>query len=192
MDQRRRNNWTTGPLGATGPLGTNNDDDNDNDGIETVFLNGTLSTDAGGFIASHQWFEVTSLVGAVPIGSGEIPAVSFALGSHTIQLLVTDNEGGSTSDTVVVTVNQSLTNNQPPVANAGLDRIIADINGDNLRPFSSNLLVEIGGYHLLSSYEMIVVERETIDHQLELIDTKLLILATTLTEEQCDAQGRLE
>jgi hypothetical protein len=39
---------------------------------------------------------------------------------------------------------------------------------------------------------MIVVERETIDHQLELIDTKLLILATTLTEEQGDAQGRLE
>jgi hypothetical protein len=111
-------------------------DDNDRDGLELVTLDGRLSTDPGGVvgpggIVSYQWFEVTS-GGTSLVGSGATLDASFGLGSHTVQLIVTDNDGGSASDTVVVTVNQALADNQPPVAHAGLDKTIVDLNGDTL------------------------------------------------------------
>ncbi|KGJ89257.1 hypothetical protein ND16A_2150 [Thalassotalea sp. ND16A] len=117
-------------------------DDNDGDGSELVTLDGTLSFDSGG-IESYQWFELTSS-GASLLGAGvtldvafdrrAIPGVLAAeiSGSHTVQLLVTGNDGGSASDTLVVTVNGALSNNQSPVANAGLDLTVTDANGDTL------------------------------------------------------------
>ncbi|MEE8360682.1 MAG: S8 family serine peptidase, partial [Gemmatimonadales bacterium] len=60
------------------------------------------------------------------------PSVPFGQGSHNVQLIVTDDVGGSASDTVVVTVNQVFPNNQPPVANAGPDQTIVDIDGDGV------------------------------------------------------------
>ncbi len=118
-------------------------DDNDSDGFEFLFLDGTQSDDPDGFIASHEWFEVTSS-GTSLLGTGATLGVSFERravpgvlgpvisGSHTVQLIVTDNDGGSASDTVLITVNQALTNNQPPVANAGLGKTLVDLNGDTL------------------------------------------------------------
>jgi hypothetical protein len=71
--------------------------------------------------------------GTFPLGAGAtLLDVPFELGSHTVQLIVTDNDGGSASDTVVVTVNQALADNQPPVAHAGLDKTVVDLNGDTL------------------------------------------------------------
>ena len=106
-------------------------DDNDSDGFELVTLDGTLSTDADGFIVSHQWFEVAPLGRTSLLGTGATLGVSFARGSHTVRLIVTDNDGGSAgSDPIIVTVNQALANNQPPVANAGLDKTFTDFDGD--------------------------------------------------------------
>jgi hypothetical protein len=116
-------------------------DDNDSDGFELVTLDGSLSGDPDGSIATYEWFEVTSS-GTSLLGTGATLDVSFARravpgvlgpeisGSHTVQLVVTDNDGGTASDTVVVTVNQALAGNQPPVANAGLDKTITDFDGD--------------------------------------------------------------
>ena len=118
-------------------------DDNDRDGFEFVTLDGSLSSDPDGFIESYQWFEVTS-GGTSLLGTGATLDVSFqrrgvpgvlgpeVSGDHTVQLLVTDNDGGSASDTVEVTVNQALSDNQPPVANAGLDLTVTDFDGDTL------------------------------------------------------------
>jgi len=110
-------------------------DDNDSDGFELVTLDGSLSGDPDGSIATYEWFEVTSS-GTSLLGTGATLDVSFARravpgvlgpeisGSHTVQLVVTDNAGGTASDTVVVTVNQGLAGggNSDPVAavNAGL------------------------------------------------------------------------
>ena len=118
-------------------------DDNDGDGFEFVTLDGSLSSDPDGSIESYQWFEVTS-GGTSLLGTGATLDVSFerravpgasgpeVSGDHTVQLVVTDNDGGSASDTVAITVNQALSNNQPPVAHAGLDLTVTDFDGDTL------------------------------------------------------------
>jgi thermitase len=82
--------------------------DNLGDGTELVTLDGSASADAEGSIVSYQWRE-----GTMVIGSGATPAVWLSVGVHTLTLDVTDNEGDSGSDTVMVTVNAL---NRAPVA----------------------------------------------------------------------------
>lgn len=92
------------------------------DGVEQVFLNGSASSDSDGTIVSYEWREGSSVVGAVAA-----PAVWLSVGTHTLTLQVTDDEGATGTDSVVVTVNAP---NQPPVANAGADQTVTDANGD--------------------------------------------------------------
>ena len=103
-----------------------------------VTLDGSLSSDPDGSISSYEWFELTN-AGPILLGnSAVLPDTSFSHGTHTVQLLVTDNQGGSASDTVNITVNQTFPNNQPPIANAGPDQTIEDINGDTLEVVTIN------------------------------------------------------
>ncbi|MDA1326073.1 MAG: PKD domain-containing protein, partial [Proteobacteria bacterium] len=110
---------------------------------QTVTLDGTLSfdPDPDGSIASYEWHEVT-IGGTFPLGAGPSPnptlPVLFGFGSHTVQLIVTDNTGGSARDTVSITVNQTFPNNQPPVANAGPDQNIVDTDGNTLEVVTFN------------------------------------------------------
>ncbi|MCH8991640.1 MAG: hypothetical protein IIA44_07835, partial [Acidobacteria bacterium] len=73
--------------------------DADADGAEAVSLDGSLSSDPDGTIASYDWSE-----GGTTIATGATPTVSLGVGVHTITLTVTDNDGDSGTDTVVVTV----------------------------------------------------------------------------------------
>lgn len=100
--------------------------DADHNGAETVTLDGRGSSDPDGTIAAYQWKE-----GAATLGSGATLPVSLAVGAHTITLTVTDDDGATASDTVVVTVNAVI--NQPPVANAGPDQTVddTDYNGSH-------------------------------------------------------------
>ncbi|MCH8334695.1 MAG: hypothetical protein IIC61_02280 [Proteobacteria bacterium] len=78
------------------------------------------------------------------LGTGATLDISFARravpgvlgpeisGSHTVQLLVTDNDGGSASDLVEITVNGAVAANLPPVSNAGLDLTVTDFDGNTL------------------------------------------------------------
>jgi subtilisin family serine protease/subtilase family serine protease len=74
--------------------------DSDRDGMETVTLDGSASSDRDGSIVSYEWRE-----GATPIGTTALVDVSLPVGVHTLTLEVTDNGGASDTDTVVVTVN---------------------------------------------------------------------------------------
>ncbi|MFQ5604657.1 MAG: DNRLRE domain-containing protein, partial [bacterium] len=74
--------------------------DADNNGSEGVTLDGSGSFDNDGTIVSYDWSE-----GGSSIATGLNPAVNLALGVHTITLTVTDNEGATGTDDVVVTVN---------------------------------------------------------------------------------------
>jgi PKD repeat protein len=76
--------------------------DADDDGSETVILDGSASYDPDGTIVSYVWSEGTS-----QIATGSSASVSFAVGSHTVTLEVTDNEGASATDTVTVVVTAS-------------------------------------------------------------------------------------
>ena len=75
--------------------------DHDNDGSERVTLDGTRSSDADGTIASYQWLENGQV-----FATGAAPTVSLAVGVHTLTLRVTDNDGFSDEEQVIITVEQ--------------------------------------------------------------------------------------
>ncbi|MCP4406298.1 MAG: hypothetical protein GY807_00730, partial [Gammaproteobacteria bacterium] len=106
----------TPPTADAGPDQTVTD--TDNNGSEAVALNGNGSSDSDGEIASFQW-----LVGGKEIGSGVKPTVNLGVGKHTITLIVTDDDGLTDNDTVVITVNAG---NTAPTANAGPNQAVTD------------------------------------------------------------------
>jgi len=89
--------------------------DTDRTGAETVTLDGSASSDSDGTIVSWVWTE-----GEDELASGETADVDLPLGTHTITLTVTDNDDATDTDTLVVRVND------PPVADAGPDRVVYD------------------------------------------------------------------
>jgi chitodextrinase len=68
-------------------------------GNETISLNGSLSSDSDGTILSYIWTE-----GGLQIATGVTPSVTLSVGIHNITLTVTDNDGKTNSDQVIITV----------------------------------------------------------------------------------------
>ena len=95
-------------------------DDADNSGDEAVTLDGSGSTDADGTIESWSW----SLNG-VEFGTGETLTVGTSVGVYTVVLTVTDDEGDTDTDDVVITV-VGTGENMPPVADAGQGQSLED------------------------------------------------------------------
>ncbi|MGB3778872.1 MAG: fibronectin type III domain-containing protein, partial [Tunicatimonas sp.] len=93
--------------------------DADDNGSEEVALDGSASTDGDGSIVSYVWSENGS-----EIATGVSPNVTLAVGTHTIALTVTDNDGATGSDELVVTINSPA--NVSPTANAGADQTVMD------------------------------------------------------------------
>jgi Concanavalin A-like lectin/glucanases superfamily/Right handed beta helix region/PKD domain len=83
--------------------------DTDNNGVQSVVLNGSGSSDSDGSITSYVWKE-----GGTQIATGVSPTVTLAVGIHTITLIVTDNGGLTATDTVVITVNAPVADKTPP------------------------------------------------------------------------------
>jgi hypothetical protein len=69
----------------------------------SVNLDGSASTAGSGSINSYSWAE-----GATPLGTGAMLAVNLPVGVHTITLTVTDTGGGSDTDEVIITVQDTL------------------------------------------------------------------------------------
>jgi hypothetical protein len=90
----------------------------------SVTLSGSGS-DADGSISSYAWTKVsgpaTGSIASPSSASTGVSSLTIA-GSYAFRLTVTDNQGATASDTVVVTVNPAV--NQPPTANAGADQSI--------------------------------------------------------------------
>ncbi|MGF1453674.1 MAG: PKD domain-containing protein [Opitutales bacterium] len=86
------------PVADAGPDQTVTD--GDDSGSESVSLNGSASSDSDGTLTSYVWTE-----GGSQIATGVAPTVSLGVGTHTISLTVTDDDGASDTDTLVVTVN---------------------------------------------------------------------------------------
>src|SRR3989338_5669369 len=105
------NNVNDPPVANAGPDQTVSDVDGT--GMETVTLDGSASYDPDGAIVSYQWTEEAMVVGTTAIINSD-----FSVGSHTLILTVSDNEGTIASDEVIITVSA----NQPPIANAGPDQ----------------------------------------------------------------------
>ena len=95
--------------------------DDDNDGEASVTLNGSLSIDRFGSIDEYQW-----MLNDTILATGEIAEITLQLGEYPITLLVTDNEGNTDSDQVII----SVINNYLPTARAGEDQTIIDQDGN--------------------------------------------------------------
>ena len=65
-----------------------------------VTLDGSGSSDPDGTIASWDWTDANG----DPVASGESPTITLGEGSHTLTLTVTDNEGATDTDEVVIDV----------------------------------------------------------------------------------------
>ncbi|HLP84966.1 MAG TPA: matrixin family metalloprotease [Phycisphaerales bacterium] len=92
--------------------------DTDNSGSESVTLSGS-GTDSDGTISTYTWRRLGNV-----ILTGQSGSVSLPVGTHVIELTVTDNNGATQVDTVTITVNA-------PVP-AGCDSI--DFNGNGVFP----------------------------------------------------------
>ncbi|MCI0709257.1 MAG: PKD domain-containing protein [Chloroflexi bacterium] len=73
-------------------------------GRATVTLDGTGSSDPDGTITSYEWYE-----NGVLLGSGATLTRTFFEGTHNVTLLVTDNDGLTRLDGVVITVTKIQT-----------------------------------------------------------------------------------
>jgi hypothetical protein len=93
----------------------------------SVTLNGSASSDPDGTIVSYNWVTVSG-PGSITISNSNTSTptvVGLQPGGYVFELTVTDNKGATAKDQVDVTVlPQSLSPNQPPVANAGNNQTI--------------------------------------------------------------------
>jgi hypothetical protein len=89
---------TGAPVADAGPDQTVVDG-NDN-GVQRVDLDGSGSFDPDGSIVSHVW-----TVNGTEIATGVSPSVNLGLGTHDIVLTVTDLDGITGTDTVIIKVN---------------------------------------------------------------------------------------
>jgi len=74
--------------------------DSDTTGSETATLDGSASSDPDGVINNYTWAEE-----GYQIAIGETPQLNLPVGIHTIILTVTDDDGATDADTVIITIN---------------------------------------------------------------------------------------
>ena len=98
--------------------------DKDKNGVETVVLDGSLSSNYGGVISKYSWTE-----NGKEIATGQMPTVQLSRGVHTITLTVSDDKGNTATDQVIATV---TTGGSSPTADAGKDITVNDDNNDDL------------------------------------------------------------
>ncbi len=117
----------SGGAGNTPPVANAGPDqsvtDIDGNGRESVSLTDRKAMIRTAPSPTTEWSE-----GATVIANGATPTANhdFAVGTHTITLTVTDDGNATDTDQVVITVE----GNTPPVANAGPDQSVTDIDGN--------------------------------------------------------------
>ena len=103
------NNGTTNPPPVAN-AGADQTVTADASGQASIQLNGSGSSDPDGTIDSYVWTQ-----GGTQLATGATPTVSLPVGTHTITLTVTDNQGATGTDQVTVTVTGSSSENQAPI-----------------------------------------------------------------------------
>jgi hypothetical protein len=91
---------------------------------DSAVLDGSASSDVDGSIAEWQWTKIAGPSSFAIDSSGAAKTIvrNLAAGIYQFELKVKDNGGLSAIDTVLVMVDDNLTN-QPPVAHAGADQV---------------------------------------------------------------------
>lgn len=122
---------------------------NDSDGNgEIVTLDGSGSTDPNNDIIAWEWFENNS-----SLGVGVTYDYLFKKGTHTVVLEVTDSFGVKSSDTVIITVQESLpiVTITEPVSGIIDGRITVSATAENFSDLLTFWLVGVDSYALGTS-----------------------------------------
>ena len=98
--------------------------DEDKDGKELIYFDGSSSAHHTGEISSYQWTIDEEVVGTSPLVTIELDR-----GVYTATLTVTDAEGRQASDEVLITISNG---GLSPIANAGANQSIEDDDGDDI------------------------------------------------------------
>ena len=78
--------------------------DIDGNGFELITLDGMDSTGSSSIISAYVWKE-----GNLLLGTDTLLVTNFSIGTHTVSLTVTNNDGHLNSDYVSITVNANVT-----------------------------------------------------------------------------------
>lgn len=73
--------------------------DTDDNGSEILFLDGRASTDSDGSVVQYSW-----AIDGTEIATGDLASYNFAVGTYTVTLTVTDDDGATDTDEVTITV----------------------------------------------------------------------------------------
>ncbi len=122
--------------------------DLDQNGSEDIQLDGSLSSDPNGTLVNYVW-----TLGSTTLLQGVTGTVNLPIGTHTIDLAVTDNDGNTTTETQVITVLSQL--NQHPVANAGPDFGTADNGNDGIETVNLDASASTDPDGTITKYEWI-------------------------------------
>ena len=114
--------------------------------VNNTTLNGS-GTDADGTITGYAWTRVsgpaTFTLGTA--GAATTTLTNLVQGVYTFRLTVTDNNGATGTDDVIVTVNAAA--NQPPIANAGSNiTLTLPVNNTTLTGSGTDADGTIAGY----------------------------------------------
>jgi hypothetical protein len=120
--------------------------DGDNSGTEVVTLNGSLSSDSDGTIASYVWRNGGTIVLSSATGNVVLP-----VGVTTLTLTVTDNEGATGQDSVQITINPP--SNNPPSAVAGGPYIATDSDDNGFQSVTLDASGSSDGDGTITNYE---------------------------------------
>ena len=93
---------------------------------DSILLDGSASYDPDGRISVWLWKKISGPASFTISRTGDsiTRAKTLVAGVYQFELKVTDNDGLSAKDTVVITVDTMPVINHPPVANAGSDQTI--------------------------------------------------------------------
>ena len=93
-------------------------------GTSSVTLDGSKSSDPDGTITVYKWGLISGAAVTVSDSANSKPVITGLQGGQYIfELTVTDDKGASSTDQVKIIIN--LISNQPPVADAGANQVIA-------------------------------------------------------------------
>lgn len=103
-------------------------------------LDASGSSDSDGTIVSYVWKE-----NGVAIAIAKTSTVMLSTGNHKITLEVTDNDGIMSTDDIIISVVN--VNNIAPVANAGSNSIVVDVdkNGSESVPLNGSASIDADG-----------------------------------------------
>lgn len=186
---------------ATGPTASAGGDrtvaDTDGEDGEDVTLDASLSTDADGAIVSYRWSRISDSEDEEVLGTSESPTLQVRLpdGDNLIRLLITDNSGLQSADSVTITIGlgtitrlselPNLSPNQRRVAVA-LDRICGELRdlasgeGAALTADQQDLLVRCNGLQIANTTSnQVAALGELVADDFAVARTQTLLFANT-------------